>query len=94
MTEIVSTPQHGDRISERDGRPTNPMRLFMDDLTERLNMFLLGNRVVVPSHMVANLPDATKGIGVIFVPDETGGSVLAFSDGTNWRRCTDRNIVS
>lgn len=31
---------------------------------------------------------------LIFVRDETGGAVLAFSDGTNWRRVTDRAIVS
>lgn len=31
---------------------------------------------------------------IIFVNDETGGSVLAFSDGTNWRRVTDRAVVS
>ena len=30
----------------------------------------------------------------VFVTDETGGAVLAFSDGTNWRRCTDRAVVS
>lgn len=31
---------------------------------------------------------------MIFVNDEAGGAVLAFSDGTNWRRVTDRAIVS
>ena len=31
---------------------------------------------------------------LIFVHDEVGGAVLAFSDGTNWRRVTDRAIVS
>lgn len=30
----------------------------------------------------------------VFVTDETGGAVLAFSDGTDWRRCTDRAVVS
>ena len=30
----------------------------------------------------------------IYVSDETGGAVLAFSDGTNWRRVTDRAVVS
>jgi hypothetical protein len=28
------------------------------------------------------------------VSNETGGAVLAFSDGTNWRRVTDRNIIA
>ncbi len=31
---------------------------------------------------------------LIFVNDEVGGAVLAFSDGTNWRRVTDRAVVS
>jgi hypothetical protein len=30
----------------------------------------------------------------IVVTDEAGGAVMAFSDGTNWRRVTDRAIVS
>ena len=47
----------------------------------------------VKSYAVASLPTAVAG-GVIFVTDETGGAVLAFSDGTNWRRSTDRTIVS
>jgi hypothetical protein len=31
---------------------------------------------------------------IIYVTDETGGATLAFSDGTNWRRVTDRNVIS
>lgn len=45
------------------------------------------------SYTVATLPTAIAG-GVIYVSDETGGAVLAFSDGTNWRRVTDRAIAS
>lgn len=30
----------------------------------------------------------------IYVSNESGGAVVAFSDGTNWRRVTDRAIVS
>jgi len=30
----------------------------------------------------------------LFITNETGGAVLAFGDGTNWRRVTDRAIVS
>ncbi|MFN7180650.1 DUF2793 domain-containing protein [Hyphomonas sp.] len=44
----------------------------------------------------ASLPSASDtGAGAILhVPDEAGGAVLAFSDGTNWRRVTDRAVVS
>ena len=44
---------------------------------------------------VASLPTAATYKGaIIMVSDETGGYVPAFSDGTNWRRMTDRAIVS
>ena len=32
--------------------------------------------------------------GTIYVSDETGGAVIAFSDGSAWRRFTDRAVVS
>jgi hypothetical protein len=46
------------------------------------------------SYTVAGLPSASKAGGMIYVSNETGGAVPAFSDGTNWRRVTDRAIVS
>ncbi len=47
------------------------------------------------SYEVATVPTASSWTGSsILVTNETGGSVLAFSDGTNWRRVTDRAIVS
>lgn len=49
----------------------------------------------LPSFTVATLPDAARfERRWVYVSDETGGAVPAFSDGTNWRRCTDRAIVS
>ena len=48
------------------------------------------------SYTVATVPSAsTSGAGAsIYVTDETGGAVLATSDDTNWRRSTDRAVVS
>jgi len=48
------------------------------------------------SYTVAGVPSAsTAGAGSqIFVTDETGGAIPAFSDGANWRRMSDRAIVS
>lgn len=44
---------------------------------------------------VANLPDPELWTaGILYVSNESGGAVLAFSDGTDWRRVTDRAIVS
>ena len=43
----------------------------------------------------ADLPDAAMNPGLlIYVSDEAGGAVPAFSDGANWRRVTDRAVVS
>lgn len=48
----------------------------------------------VPSFTVATLPPATAAGSLAFVSNEVGGAVLAFSDGTSWRRVTDRVVVS
>lgn len=40
-------------------------------------------------------PAASEGAGaVLMVSDEAGGATLAFSDGSAWRRVTDRAVVS
>ena len=51
--------------------------------------------VRVKSYTVSGVPSATAGAGqMIYVSNESGGAVLAFSDGTAWRRVTDRVVVS
>jgi hypothetical protein len=52
--------------------------------------------VKVKSFTVAGVPSASgHGAGaMIYVSNESGGGVLAFSDGANWRRVTDRAIIS
>jgi hypothetical protein len=53
------------------------------------------NPVSVPSYTVAGLPSASSYVSsIVFVSDESGGAVLAFSDGATWRRVTDRAICS
>lgn len=48
----------------------------------------------LPSYTVAGLPAATGQAGaLVFVSNKAGGAVVAFSDGTNWRRVTDRAVV-
>jgi hypothetical protein len=49
---------------------------------------------ILPTWTVATLPNPVPAAQVIYVSDESGGAVMAFSDGTNWRRCTDRAIVT
>jgi hypothetical protein len=49
---------------------------------------------ILPTFTVATLPNPAPAAQVIYVSDESGGAVMAFSDGVNWRRCTDRAIVT
>ena len=53
-----------------------------------------GGVVYFKSYTVSTLPSAAIAGGMIYVSNESGGAVMAFSDGTNWRRVTDRAIVS
>lgn len=91
---INSKPAHGDKIVE-GGQLTRTAQAFFDDLEIQLNARLLGQSVVLQSYTALTLPDASKNTnGMIVVSDESGGAVTAFSDGTNWRRTTDRAVVS
>ena len=54
-----------------------------------------GGPVEFPRYAVLSVPDASAYIGhMIYVTNDTGGPVMAFSDGTNWRRVTDRAVIS
>lgn len=55
---------------------------------------LSGGIVYFKTYIVEELPSATTAGGMIYISNESGGAVMAFSDGTNWRRVTDRAIVS
>lgn len=47
------------------------------------------------TYTVAGLPSAaTFTNAIVYVSNESGGAVQAFSDGTNWRRVTDRAVVT
>jgi len=97
MTDIVSKPDYGSPIGNAEGKSVSlseQHQVFFDDLEEKLNTNLLGLQVQLTSYVVASLPAATTAGGLIFVSDEAGGAVPAFSDGTNWLRVTDRVTVS
>ncbi len=97
MTAITSKPQPGFQIVDESKAATPEMQNYLDDLEQRLNDELIGNVLRLPTYTVATLPSVpavANGIFMIGVSNETGGAVPAFSDGTNWRRVTDRTIVS
>jgi hypothetical protein len=52
------------------------------------------DQFVLPSFTTTTLPSAGIAGAMIYVTNESGGAVPAFADGTNWRRVTDRAIVS
>ena len=52
------------------------------------------NASPVRAYTVTTLPSPTETKRIILVLDETGGAVLAFNDGTDWRRVTDRAVVA
>lgn len=47
------------------------------------------------AYTVATVPPAADHTDeLVIVTNEAGGRVPAFSDGTNWRRVTDRAVIS
>jgi len=92
--EITTNPQRSDPVVDKEGLATDQLLEWFDDLELSLNESLLGvSGIELPIYTVATLPPQKTGF-MIYVSDETGGGVPAFSDGTNWRRVTDRAIVS
>ena len=70
-------------------------------VTYDLETIILGgliypSQLVIPSYTVAQLGSLSASpVGqMVYCSNESGGAVPAFSDGTNWRRVTDRAIVS
>jgi len=63
--------------------------------TNPVTTFDVNGPARVGSYTVATVPSASGVAGaMIFVSDEVGGAVIAFSDGTNWRRITDRAVIA
>lgn len=81
-----------ERYFNADGQPTNAGQHLLAQFAG-VNSPVFVGVPVLPSYTVATLPTVIAG-GWIYVADESGGAVMAFSDGTNWRRCTDRAVVS
>jgi hypothetical protein len=50
--------------------------------------------IIHEAYTVAHLPSPSVPGQMIYVSNESGGATMAFSDGANWRRITDRAIVS
>lgn len=89
-------------ISDWATQLVNTLTSELRDHALRLNTALMGDGseaasapIVFKSYVKAALPSASKYInGLIIVSDDVGGLTPAFSDGTNWRRTADRNIIA
>ena len=82
--QMNNAPDHRRRIAMRAnvGLPTDGTKAMTQPL-------------ILAAYTVAALPAANEWLyGLIYVTNETGGAIPAFSDGTNWRRFSDRAIVS
>jgi len=95
------TPSAGGTLQltafDTKGRRSHEGAASTTNLPEGDNLYFTQSRVQetpLASHSAASLPPATTPGQMIYVPDESGGAVPAFSDGSNWLRVTDRAIVS
>ena len=87
-------------------RQVELLQRYIGDLHDKLStiletigeqMLVKGQPVPIPRRTVADLlanAQGARGLNLAYAEDEAGGAVPAFSDGTTWRRVTDRAIVS
>jgi hypothetical protein len=54
----------------------------------------VGGTTSLGQFTVATVPNPSPAGALIFVTNESGGSTIAYSDGTYWRRIHDRQIIS
>lgn len=91
MTQITA-PRPDERLADGRGLVSRVWMAWVSRVTSAI-----GGREPrqAPRYTVANLPPAASWAGCdVHVSNEVGGYVPAFSDGTHWRRVTDRAIVS
>lgn len=83
---------------KRDGSPDKMGQLLINAVNALIGRTggILGQALgPLPEYTVATVPDAAANARcLIYVSDETDGAVVAFSDGSDWRRVTDRAVVS
>jgi len=83
MSEAKKIPTRGDT--------TVRMADALNDHAEKLNTGLLQPRTVAQLALEAHDPDGAK---MFYCTNESGGAVPVFSDGSQWRRVTDRAVAS
>lgn len=89
ITEAVTS-------SEDLGTVTSAATVEYDLGTETTAGIITPSLLLLPSYTVSQLASltATPAGQFVYCSNESGGAIPAFSDGTNWRRVSDRAIVS
>lgn len=60
-----------------------------------IDAWSISKELQLPTYTVGTLPAAnTRPRAIAYCSDETGGAIIVYSDGTNWRRVTDRAVAS
>lgn len=90
MKSLTTKPNHGEQLVDSEGKALVSIQLFFDEIVLVAN----SDRSGLNDYTVATLPDASSGYGMIMVTNASGGPVPAFSDLTNWRRVTDRAVIT
>lgn len=89
-------------LAQYDAALNSALFRALVEIATRLNLVLphdgsedMTGPLVLAPYPKASMPAAASYTGgMIYVTDEAGGAVPAFSDGTNWRRVQDRAVVS
>lgn len=75
-------------------RPSGPTPPWLESVLTSIDR-KMADVERMAEYTVATAPDpAGHPREWIYVTDESGGATPAFSDGTNWRRTSDRAIIS
>jgi hypothetical protein len=89
------SPANDDVLQRKSGTWANRTLVQLAaDLAAAFASLSVSGPVGVGAYTVSTLPSAAAAGRLIYVGNESGGAVPAFSDGTNWRRVTDRAVVS
>lgn len=90
---FINGPSAGVASARMDITPAGDVGVGTSAPTTKLDV---NGPVRVKPYPVASPPSAsTSGAGaIIFVSDEAGGALLAFSEGASWRRVTDRAVIA
>lgn len=89
-------------LSKYDATLNQALYQALIKIAQRLNVALVKDGsepmtgpLKLASFNVADAPDeATWAGSLIYVPDETGGPTVAYSNGTNWKRVYDNTTIS